>query len=175
MCSVNLREHITGINKEDFILFGGVCLCLVKEPQGSRERNRGEHIGGQCHHLADDAFLNHLLADIVFAVSGIGGGVCHNESSLAIVLQCRCKIGNPQIVGIGYSFFFVTCLFRCFGFVLRNAVGVETGIVLHTLIHHLIYIEGWICHDIVESANGIIGVGIEGVRLGDFTTHIVQQ
>lgn len=125
--------------------------------------------------MADDTFLNHLLADIVFAVSGIGGGIRHHEGGFARLFQCRGKVGNPQVVGIGDGFFFVTCLFRCFGFVLRNAVGVETGIVLHTLIHHLIYIEGRICHDIVESANGIIGVGIEGVRLGDFTTHIVQQ
>ena len=54
---------------KDFLL----CLCLIKEPQGGRQRNRGKHIGRQRYHLTDNAAFNQLYTNILFAVQKVSG------------------------------------------------------------------------------------------------------
>lgn len=114
-----------------------------------------------------------FFADVIFAVPDIGGGVRHNEGSLAVVLQGGGKIGNPQVVGIRHRFLFITCLFGGLGFILRNVVGVETGIVLHSLIHHFIHIERRVCHDIIQLASSMLSyISAGSVEINDGMYHV---
>ena len=112
-----------------------LCLRLVfiKEPERGRQGNRGEHIGGQRHHLADDALFDHLFADLVLALACVGGRVCHDQRRLAVLIQGRGKVADPQVVGVGNRFFLVGGFFRRLGGVAGNAVGIEARITADTV------------------------------------------
>ena len=107
MRPIHLGKHIAGVNEQDFILLVRLGFVLVKKPECGRQGDRGEHIGGQRHHLADDALFDHLFADLILALARVGGGVRHNQCRLAVFIQCRGKVAEPQIVGIGNGLFLV--------------------------------------------------------------------
>ena len=173
--SIHLRENVAGVDEQDLVLFVRLGLVLVKEPERGRQGNRGEHIGGQRHHLADDALFDHLFADLVLALACVGGRVCHDQRRLAVLIQGRGKVADPQVVGVGNRFFLVGGFFRRLGGVAGNAVGIEARITADTVKGDLVHVERRICHDVIEGAESVVGIGVEGVGLGDVAAHVVEQ
>ena len=140
MRTVNLSKNISGINKQNFVF---LYFRLIKEPQGSRQRNRGKHIGWQCYHLADNAAFNQLYTNILFTVTCIRCRVCHNQSSTTGIVQCSCKLIDPKVVAVRNGFLGIFLFAFCF--VLRNTVGIKTGLILNLIQFYAIHIERRIC------------------------------
>ena len=170
MRTVDLGKNISGINKQNFIL---LYFRLIKEPQGSRQRNRGKHIGWQRYHLADNAAFNQLYTNILFTVTCIRCRICHNQSSTTGIIQRSCKLIDPKVVAVRNGFFGIFLFAFCF--VLRNTVGIKTRLILNLIQFYAIHIERWICHNIIKITKAIIRITIIGVCMGNGATDIVKD
>ena len=172
---VHLGEHVPGVDEQDLVPLVRPGLVLVEEPEGGRQGDGGEHVGGQGDHLADDALLDHLFADGVFALASVGGGVGHDQGGLAVVVHGGGEVADPEIVGVGDGLLLIGFLLGGLGGVAGHAVGAEAGIVFDLVHHHLVHVEGRIGHDVIEAAHGAVGVGVIGVGLYDLAADVVQQ
>ena len=92
-----------------------------------------------------------------------------------MLIQGRGKVADPQVVGVGNRFFLVGGFFRRLGGVAGNAVGIEARITADTVKGDLVHVERRICHDVIEGAESVVGIGVEGVGLGDVAAHVVEQ
>ena len=175
MRAVHLGENIAGVDEQDLDFLACLRLVLIKEPERSRQGNGGKHIGGQRHHLADDALFDYLFADLILALARVGSRVRHDQRRLAVLVQGCGKVADPQVIGVWNRFFLVGGFLCRFGGIARHAVGVEARIAADSVKGNLIHIEGRIRHNIVESSESVVGIGVEGVGLRDIAAHIVEH
>ena len=137
------------IDEEDFIFF---LLIFIKKPQSTGQGDGVEEVTGDGDHHIDGTALNNLFADFHFTAAGVAGGVGHDKTGAAFVVECRVEQLYPDVVAVVGA---------------RHAEG-ETGfIIFQAVFLDGIYIEGWIGHDKIELAGAVVDVLVVGVAFAD--------
>lgn len=160
--AVDLAVDVAGVDEEDGVGAGRLRFPFVKEPQRAGQRDGVEHVRADGDHDIDGAGLDELLADVLLGGAGVGGGVRHNETGTACVIQRGIEILNPEVVRIVRA---------------RQAEGVTaTGADLgaEAFLVHLADVEGRIRTDEVELPDGAVQVLVVGVAVLDVALQPVH-
>ena len=164
MGAIDRREDVAGID-EQYALIG---LTLVEEPQGRWQRHRIKHIRRQRQHAVDQVFLDQRPANIGLRVARVRRRIGHHQRrasagrAVARFLERGREEIDPEIVRVRDGLLALLGLLGL-GLVARDAVGVETAVLLDRRERDIVDVERRIGEHIVEATERTESVAIIGV------------
>ena len=91
---------MAGVDKEYGVFAGGAPFAPVQKPEGAGQGHGQEKVGANGNHHVHRFGLDELLADVQFGLAGVAGGVGHDKTGPAVLVEGAVENLNPQIVGI---------------------------------------------------------------------------
>ena len=159
---------LAGIDEEGLAFAIAVAAFTVglfvfgQEPEADGDLGGVEELAGQGDHAVDEVVLDHLLADLAFAL-GVGrhGAVGEDEAGDAVLGELGDHVENPGVVGIAGG---------------RGVVAVPASVVDELVgTAPVLQVEGGIGHDVVGLEVGVLileeGIGGDFAEVGREPAH----